>query len=161
MVLPCSLHDLIALKSYEGDGYQGVFDPVGDKSCKDYNKTTAKLLLFLLRLHAHDPDLLYQDLRQSVHAFRGNPTPESVHLLFSALFKPHDGHYGKNRHPTAIFVRLHTKDSRGSRSVSVVSHTLVHLMHTARLVTWKELRLRDLTLNDPDRAVILQMVRIK
>jgi hypothetical protein len=160
LVLPCSLHDLIALKAYQEDTYQGVFDPVGEKSCRDYARTTAKLLLYLLRLQLHEPNLLHQDLRQAVQAFRGNPTVDRLHLLFCALFKPHGGQYGNNRHPTASFVRLNSKDSKGSRSVTVVSHTLVHLMHTARLVTWKELRLRDLALDHADRAVILRMTRI-
>lgn len=153
------VHDLRDLKAYHAGTYHGVFCPVSSKSSRIYLRTTTNFLIFLCRLVDREPLKVSENLRPLLPAFRDSPTTDSLHALLIGILKPFGNGSESHRHAAALFVKLNAKTSDGVWSVTKVSHTLVALIHSARLAVYEELKRVAPLYPSPQRDAVLQMTQ--
>jgi len=88
-------------------------------------------------------------------------TLENFHKLMVELFCPFKIEVERGNHPVGWFVHFVSKKIEGDRScfasLSKINHTLVHLIHLVRLITYNELIKKP---NPEMRKDILSMVQI-
>jgi len=144
------------------EGHHGYFHPLEKPSQKIYLETILELLVFLSRMSSDDFEdcdkRIPEDLKVALNAVKNSTT--DLHQFWTMLFQPFPTEpTRRGDHPVGWFVHFASKrrNEHGFVSIGAINHTLVHLTHLIRLVTYKELILKHPSIED--RKKILSMVK--
>ena len=166
----CHSHrDLQDLNAYEEGGQHGYFNVV--EITAPYLRDLVRLVLFLVRMASdfHDdteveedfvPAKLPEDIRNAATSLSLEPTIVKLQQLLQLLFLPLPTRHARDGHPTALFVHLSVRDADGTlKSVDYISHLSVHLLYSARLATFQQLR-TDNPETEEERTTMLKSVKL-
>ena len=146
------------INAYHPNTNHGYFNILERASQISYLETFTTFIIILFRLASYvalESIKIPDDLRTLVLEVT---TKENLHLVLLKLLQVHTENVARGNHPVGWILALILFRGERYPAMNKVTHTLVHFIHLARLVTYWELRKRKDEI--PAREQILSIVKI-